>query len=112
MSIISTMRRQVATLWEIVGRDDYGQPLLSAPVQIKCRWQGGGGEYVTGDGTPFVAAALVFPDRVVSVGAYLWLGAIGTAPADPLTTDGVVKVRVFQAIPNLKNKETLYKAVV
>ena len=67
---------------------------------------------MTADGSPFVATATVFPDRVVSVGAYLWLGALVSAPAAPLTTDGVVKVRVFQAIPNLKNKEILYKVFV
>lgn len=39
MRIINSMLRQKALYWAPGRKDKYGEPILSNPVEIKCRWE-------------------------------------------------------------------------
>lgn len=118
MSIISRMRKQTAVYWPLDIEsggdkfDDYGQPVLSDPIEIKCRWEDVSEEFIGSDGTRQISNAKVYVDRDVDVGGVLMLGTLlDVSSADnPKGNIGAFEIRKFEKIPNLKATEFLRTA--
>lgn len=89
--------------------DDYGQPMYSAPVEIKCRWSDVAEEYVAADGTRQVSHSKVIVDRDVSLGGMLLLGELADVGDvnNPKNNDGAWEIRRFDKVPWLEGDEFL-----
>jgi hypothetical protein len=117
MSIIRKMRKQAATWWSRTGSDQFGRGVFAEGVAIMCRWEDASEEFITGQGTKESSKAVLYPDRVMRPGDLVRLAAISADEIDAYRIAlengdqrDLVEVRGFEALPNLRNTETLYTA--
>lgn len=119
MSLIKRMRKQDAVYWALAGEesggkdfDKYGQPVVTEPVAIKCRWDGKTEEFIDAKGTRLFSHAIVFVDRDVDVGGVLMLGTIAdiTNADVPKENANAWEIKRFDKIGNLRATEFLLKA--
>jgi len=89
-----------------IAYDDYGQPLYTDPVELKCRWDGVAKEFVDAKGTTLVSRAVVYVESDVDVGGLLFHGTLDELDSglDPRTQDGAWEIKRFDKIPHLKYK--------
>jgi len=115
MGIIKRMRKQIAVHWALasaesggIAHDDYGQPVLTDPVEIECRWEAKSEEFVAANGTKTTSRAVVYVDRDVDVGGVLMLGELtDVTDVDAKENEGAWEIKRFDRIPNLKATEYL-----
>lgn len=112
MSIIKKMRKQFAVYWERgTTPDQYGTYSFAAPVEIACRWDDKGLEYRDEKYQMQMSRAVVYPDRVLTLGSKLQKGEMESdIPEDPLESTLAFEIKKFEEIPNLKATEFLYIA--
>lgn len=108
MSLIKTMRKQMAIWWEQTGQDHYGKLIFAGPVQIKCRWKDCVVNIVTAHEKVLSFTTIVYVDREMKVGDILKLGELdSTTLTDPQPDPFAFKIKKFDHCPNFKNHETL-----
>lgn len=112
MSVIKKMRKQKAVWWaRSSGPDSYGQFTFADPVEIDCRWDDNIQEFIDPKGQVTASQAVVYPDRILSVGDRLRRGPLGGGlPGNPLTLTDAFSIKRFDQTPNFKATETLYTA--
>jgi len=111
MSLIKSMRRQTAIWWKKAAPDQYGTDSFEAPVEVACRWEEVGQEYLSAQGEKQLSRAIVYVDRKMSMGDRLALGSLDSdTSADPIEYEGSYLVERFDVLPNLRNSENLYTA--
>ena len=128
-SIIKRMLKQKAAYWAPVPDqfDIMGQPLLAAPVVVKCRWEDKSEEFISLTGTRDVSNAKVYSDTDTHVNGFLYLLNAGIPVAktvtdaqllatipdatDPMLSGGW-KIRKFEKTPNLRAKEFIRLAIM
>lgn len=119
MGIIDRSRKQTAVYWGLGGNesagvdfDDYGQPLYTAPAEIRVRWEDVNEEIVLEDKTTMISRAKVMTGIDVRPGELLFLGELTDLPAgvDPREVDGAWEIMKFNKLPNLKATEFLRTA--
>lgn len=112
MGIITRMRKQDAVYWPISSVDNYGQPVLGTPVQIRCRWEDRNEEFVDVNGTQLLSSAVVYVDRDVVPGGVLMLGTLAdiTDADNPKENDNAYEIRRFDNLPDIRAKEFLKTA--
>ena len=105
------MLKQTAVYWELSSLefDNYGQPIPSSPVEIDCRWEDVGEEFIDKDGTTQLSRAKVYVDRDVEIGGVLMLGELGSTidEDNPKENSGAWEIRRFEKLPTLKATEFL-----
>jgi len=112
MRIITKMLKQTAVYWAPASPqfDDYGQPNVSTPVDVDCRWEDVGEEFLDGGGTLQLSRAKVYVGVDVEVGGLLMLGDLSMSGLDeenPKNNDGVWEIRRFEKLPTLKATQFL-----
>lgn len=102
---------QDATWWTI-SPDGFGGDTFGAPALVKCRWEERS-EIFRGptDDRELISQAVVYVDRIVSVGDYLCLGD-QTLVADPSVLAGCYKIQRVDSCTDLRNLVSLYKAIL
>jgi len=110
-SLIARMRKQKAVYWSLTstGFDDYGQPIPSTPIEIKCRWEDVSEEFLDGNGTVQLSRARVYVDRDVEIGGVLMLGELdsGVDESNPKENDNAWEIRRVEKLPTLKATQFL-----
>jgi len=102
---------QDATLWSGQTPDGFGGCTPGSPVHIKVRWEDKAVRYAGRiDGNEEVSRAVVFLDRDVQVGDYLFLGL--STDADPTALEGAFQVRKFDKVPDLRSVSTVRRAIL
>lgn len=103
--------KQTAVLWSGRTNDKYGKPSFANQTEINCRWEDRQEKFVDANKREVLSRAVVYVDREVLPGEYLWLGLIGDAPeSDPLLIPSAHEVRASGAIPSVDAGTTLRKA--
>lgn len=102
MSLITRMRRQVATWFQQTGTDEFGQPSFTAGVEIKCRWSDEAKEVIAPDGSKMISSSVVYVDRDMEPGDLLQ-----NSPLSDSDVEEASRIEAFQKIPNLKATEYL-----
>lgn len=111
MSLITKMLKQKAIWWKAGAKDRFGNVTFDDPVEIDCRWEETGKEYLNAKGETAVSDAVVYVDRDISTGDFLCLGELDSNPVShPLDKAGAESVKRFDKLPNLKVKEFLRTA--
>ena len=105
------MLKQKAGYWELtsLGFDNYGQPIPSTPVEIDCRWEDVGEEFIDDKGTTQLSIARVYVDRDMEVGGVLMLGELssGVDEDNPKENENAWEIRRFEKLPTLKATQFL-----
>jgi len=119
MGIITRMLRQTCVYWALafmesggIAFDDYGQPIVTDPVELDCRWEDVNEEFIDAKGTRQVSRAKVYVEQDVDVGGILMLGTKDdiTDSVNIKENEGAWEIRRFDRLPNLKNTEFLRTA--
>lgn len=107
MSYTHNMRERV-TYWPVSGTDTFDSPLFGMPEPRMARWQDVAVLFRDAEGREVVSQAVVYVDREVKLGGYLFRGvsAAGTPP------DGAFEIRQTGKSPNLTQTVTLHKAML
>lgn len=108
--IVTQGLKQDATWWA-ASPDGYGGDTFSGPVAVKCRWEDRKEVYYGQlDRRELVSNSVVFLDRDVSVGDWLYLGT--TDASDPSLIAGAFKIQRFDKVPDLRNLNAMRRAVL
>lgn len=107
MTIARNLKQDVT--WWAASPDGYGGYTYSSPQTIKGRWQDKQELFRTPAGDEQVSKAIVYLDQDVDVGDYLYEG-LSTA-ADPTSLEAY-QVRQFGKVPDLRNLQSLRKAIL
>lgn len=99
---------QDATWWAEASVDSTGDPVQSAPVAIKVRWQQKAVVYRGADGSEQRADNVVYCDRDIPMGSYLLLGT----STDATPPAGTLKVKDREYIKGFDNESVLYKVML
>lgn len=97
--------RQVATYWPPAGNDGSGLVSFGSPETIACRWQNKNDRVTSPSGEEFVSKAVVYTEKQLDLGGYLFLGE--SLAADPKSVGHIIRQRGDS--PNLRNTQTLHK---
>ncbi len=98
--------RQCAVLWPATGHDEYGQPTVGEPVEIRCRWVKKSQQVPDAQDNLVTVDATVVVCRKVEVRSNLYEGTL----ADYLTLgtsgdrEALVEVVTFSETPDIKNR--------
>lgn len=84
------------TYWEAVP-DTYGGFSYTGPIHIKGRWEQTAEMFATPDGEETVSKAVVFVDRDVKIGDFLYLGL----SYDTTPPEDAERIRQFASWPDL-----------
>ena len=118
-SLISKMLKQTCVYWGLASEgdedtdfDDYGQPLLTDPVELDCRWEDVSEEFISADGTRQLSRAKVYVESDVDVGGILMLGTEDdiTDSDNVKENEGAWEVKRFDSLPTFKATEFLRTA--
>lgn len=103
--------RQTAVLWTGRTSDKYGKPSFAEQMEITCRWEDKQEKFVDLAKRESLSRAVVYVDRYVLPGDYLWLGLEeDLSETDPLLIAGAHEVRATGAVPSVDANTTLRKA--
>lgn len=99
-------QNQDVILWAKVGDDWQGEPEVSSPVVIKCRWDDRKSQAVNADGTVIGLDATVYVSQDIAIDSLMKLGILtdltGTG-FDEVNPD-VYQVKTITKTPNLNNR--------
>jgi len=112
MSVITKMRKQDAVYWAPGAYDAYGQPTMGSATAITCRWEEIAEQFLDSENQVQVSNARVYVSQTVELGGMLWLGVIGSAPANPRADNDAWEIRKYESIPNFKATEFLKSALL
>lgn len=99
-------RLQKALLWAKISDDAYGEPVVSAPVEIDVRWVTKRRQATGPDGTPIAIDATVIVNQEIAIGSIMWEGSMaewvgtGSGEADKF----LMQVMTYDETPDLKNR--------
>ena len=96
---------QTATYWAAGSTDRYGKPVLSAPVQIRCRWEDSNQQVMSKKGEEIISKARVFLASDVSLDGYLLLGT--SAVGDPTPLNNAYEIQAKTTTPDLRGLQSL-----
>lgn len=92
-----------AALWEYVGHDSTGHPVVREPVEISCRWEEDRRDTVDAQGNTIATDVTVFLSRDVPVNSILRFGLVSSIPSPP---DNLMIVVTKNTAKDLKNRLT------
>lgn len=95
-------RNQWAVLWPAVGVDNYGQPVVGDPVEVRVQWSTARREVVQANGSTVALDGTAIVDRVVPVGSHMWLGRLDDFPPDGDTE--LMETKSFDSTPDIKGR--------
>lgn len=99
---------QSATYWPRGSTPDgFGNLNFSPPLSIKVRWQDKNELFRDEQGNEAMSSAVIYADRDLSIGGYLYLGE--SAVADPRTVTGAREIRQRGVSPSLNQPVALHK---
>lgn len=110
MSLTSNAMVHDATLWEVTV-DGYGGYAFGLPTPIKVRWEQREEIFVGRlNRTELVSKAVVYMDRDVVVGDFLYLGK--SKELNPASVNGAYQVQRFDKSTDLRGLQSVRKAVL
>lgn len=111
MSIIRKMRKQKAVWWKRLSADRFGNFTWADPIEIDCRWDDTTEEFLNPQGVIETSRAVVYVDRLMSVGDRLKRGEMDSeTPDNPLSIQDAFAIRRFDQNPNFRATENLLTA--
>lgn len=97
---------QTAILWEKVGDDFEGEPKVSSPVQIPCRWEDTQSQMVAPDGAVIGLSANVVVRRDIPIDSLMMQGTLPDLSGTGFDDDdpAIMQVKSVRKVPDLKDR--------
>jgi hypothetical protein len=116
MGIITKARTrgQKAVYWErdCSGPDEFGSDTYLAPIELEVRWDDKMQKVVNSEGDEVISSAQVMVDRDCRHGKLKKATLDSLTDHDPEENEDVFDVLGMEIIPNFRNTETLYIAML
>ena len=114
---LEKIRKQDAVYWERVGVNYDGTEIFDDPIDIKVRWEDVQELFVDEQGEEGRSTSLIMMGFMAKSGSWLKLGKFELStgelpPTNPRGIEGAWPIRQREAIPDIKNRATLYLAYV
>jgi len=90
-----------AVLWAATSTDGYGRSKISAPVEIRVRWEDSREESTDPQNTVQASPATVFVGQAISIGSVMWHGRLKDLPT---TSADLFEVTGYKTTPDIKNR--------
>jgi len=112
MRILTKMLKQTGVYWASPTSDGRGGTQTSFPVEIDCRWEDMVQEIKDDEGKIHISKALVYTDREVDVGGFLYKGTLASLNNDinPSTNRDAHIILKYGEIPTLSASQVLRSA--
>ena len=94
--------RQTITYWAPSTPDGYGGYSYGSPQWLIGRWEDRIEDFIDQNGRELTSRAVVYLDRDVEMGGYLFLGK--SSATNPQTLSDAREIRDFRKIPSLRNR--------
>lgn len=97
-----------AVLWSFAGHSPTGEPKVSTPIQIECRWMWKKTQATDATGNTVMLDATVIVDREIDDGSILWLGTLdqwedsGSEESNP----ELVEVKSYKEVKDIRGRES------
>lgn len=101
---------QAVTYWAQTGYDLFGKGTFSSPVALDARWEDSAELFIDKHAQETVSKSKVFLAQDISLEGYLLLGT--SVAADPTVVPLAYEVRQIKRIPDLRNLQQLYVAIL
>jgi hypothetical protein len=101
------MLKQTAVYWGPPVSDGDGGETFPSPVEIKCRWEDVEGNVVDPTSNATTSNSLVYVDRDVLRGGYLYLGGMSGLSGTPVNIVGARRIEGVKKTPNFRATEHL-----
>lgn len=113
MSLIDRIRKGFCVYWAPVGTDQFGKPLLGAPIELTCRWEDVIEEVLSAEGEKTLTKAKVFVGQDVVPRGVLVKGQLNTITdqLDPFNnvdwngTPAAHRIIAFNSTPDIKYRK-------
>ena len=105
-------------VWFQMTRNEENKPVVSSTVALKVRWTDKKRTVEVTDGDELNNMSSIWVGEVthvsltqenIKLGDYLWLGVLGSQPADPFRDRDCLKILSRKRIPDFENEITYYK---
>jgi hypothetical protein len=119
MSVITKMLKGTCVYWGLksnesgqLAYDDNGNPQVTSPVELQCRWVDKTKLFVEPNGEQWTSHSEVYVSSDVDVKGFLFNGELTdlTDQNVPQNNVGACEIRRFDKTPNFKQTEFLRKA--
>lgn len=94
-------RFQKAVCWAKSSVDQFGNPTVTAPVELDVRWEKGLSREITPNINPIAVADTVWVDQEIALGSMMRYGELIDLPAVP---DEIREVVDYVEIPDVKGR--------
>lgn len=95
-------RPHKAVLWEKVGTDRAGEPVVAPAAEIDVRWEYTDRRILTADAAALAIDATAVTDRRIPVGSILWKGELVEFDAE--TPAELMKVETYRSADDVKGR--------
>lgn len=103
LSIQRLLETMDAVYWAPGPNDRFGTRTYPTPgIQIKVRWIDKNEQFIDFEGVVQTSTAVVFVDRDLELGGFLFLGVLADAPPDPKRSRKAIEIRSFQSTPDFR----------
>lgn len=92
--ISAKYRTQVATVWERIGVDRFGDPAVAAPRQIMVRWEERQTNFINDDGQDEALGSIIVLGERLKMGDWLALGT--RTEASPIGLTNAAQIKLYQ----------------
>lgn len=76
-----------AVVWEASGYDENGETIISAPVEIRCRWENAQSSVVSPDGRVIGVEAIAVVTEDIKADSIIWQGRYSDRPTTSVSAD-------------------------
>ena len=106
--------KQTIVYWGNPQPDGFGGFSFDDPVEISGRWEDKIILFINANGEEVRSEAIVYIDRDVDLGGYLYLGSLNDLDSDPTPSDtlNAKEIRAFYKIPNIKGTAYFRKVIL
>lgn len=101
---------QPALFWAPAQNDQYGQPQVHPPVQIRVRWNTIRREWLDHQGNSVILDADAVVSQKVPIGSLMWLGTledwngVGSGSGSAELGDELCEVKNYTETPDIRNR--------
>lgn len=117
MTYLTKLHKQTIIYWANPTTDGFGGYTYTAPVDIIGRWEEKQEMFLDKEGKETLSRAMVYLSQDVSLGGFLYLGALAdlASPIDethPKNVSGTFEIRQITKIPDVKGVSFERKAIL
>lgn len=117
MTYLTETHKQTMIYWANPITDGFGGYTYTAPVDITGRWEEKQELFLDTEGKEILSRAMVYLSQDVSLGGFLYLGALADLASSidethPKNVDGSFEIRQFTKIPDVEGISFERKAIL